>query len=181
MARKFTRALARGYAKKLREERSGFTQPHLVTGEDPTESSIMVSRAGHEKRVPIGEVTGRSVVQYARNKKTELVQPKQYMGAYPMEEEPTVAFDVSIGVPFKGPNKDPLPYAEAMRLAAVHNQESVYDPRKRASSMFPKNPHYKKGAPKEAANRAEWESSWMSSRLTGEGLSAEERKNLGVD
>jgi hypothetical protein len=167
-----TKKQATGYVEAVKNpDQGGFTHPHIVSGEDPTDKNIMVSLKGAEQQTPSNEITPRHVVRYARTHRNELVPAGRHLGGYlmgPMEGQQmrNVALDVSIGVPFKGRNAEKLPLTEAMRIAAVNDQESVYDPRPRAANMFPSNPHFKGEVPADAGNKDAWASRWLSERLT---------------
>lgn len=151
-------------------KKGGFTHPHLVTGEDPVGKNIMVSIAGREQQTPTRQLTPPLLVRYAKTHRGDLVGAGHYFGGYqmnPVKNQPRkAALDVSIGVPFVGRNREKLPLAEAMRLAALHNQESVYDPRPNAAQKFPSNPYYNKEVPADVSNKEAWASRWLSERLS---------------
>jgi hypothetical protein len=169
-----TKELATEYVRKVNDpDDAGFTHPHMVTGEDPTNKNIMVSLPGREKLIRSQVFTPHAIQQYAEQNIGDLTQEKKYLGGYMMDPEVgrpaddrDVALDVSVGVPFSGRNAEKLPYVEAMRLAALHNQQSVYDPRPRAASMFPANPYYKKDVPDYAKDKDEWASRFILDALS---------------
>lgn len=166
-----TEDVAKSYIKDIKDPaKGGFTHPHMVTGEDPTTTSIMVSKAGFEERTPTTRLTPKLLVKYATTHRGELVGAGHYFGGYEMRDDPSkpaeTALDVSIGVPYTGRNREKLPLAEAMRLAAVNNQESVYDPRPNAAETFPMNPYYNRSIPADAGDKAAWASRWLSERLS---------------
>lgn len=150
-------------------DKGGFTHPHMVTGEDPTNKNLMVSLQGREQQVPTRDLKPELLVKYATTHRGDLVGAGHYFGGYqmdPVEGQPRqTALDVSVGVPFAGRNREKLPLAEAMRVAAVHNQESVYDPRLNAAQMFPKNPHFNQEVPADAQDKQAWASRWLLERL----------------
>ena len=165
-----TEEIAKGYIKDLKTPGvGGFTHPHLVTGTDPTGENIMVSLSGREERIQTRKLRPELLVKYARTHRGDLIGAGHYFGGYELDRKavkpPTTALDVSVGVPFAGRNKEKLPLAEAMRVAAVHNQESVYDPRPNAAEMFPQNPYYQGDVPEYAKNKEEWASRWLLNRL----------------
>lgn len=166
-----TEGVAAGYIEDLKNpEKGGFTHPHLVTGENPVGKNIMVSIAGREEQTPTKDLTPQLLVRYAKTHRGDLVGAGHHFGGYQMSETPgqprQTALDVSVGVPFAGRNREKLPLAEAMRLAAVHNQESVYDPRLNAAQMFPMNPHFNREVPADAYDKEAWASRWLSERLS---------------
>lgn len=165
-----TESLASKYIEDIKDpNKGGFTHPHMVTGEDPTDKNIMVSLSGREQRIPTRGLRPPLLVKYATTHRGDLVGSGHYFGGYQMSPEvgkpEETALDVSVGVPFTGRNKEKLPLAEAMRVAAVHNQESVYDPRKNAAETFPKNPFYNKEVPAEAQDKDAWATRWLLDRL----------------
>lgn len=161
---------AQQYVKDIKDpDVGGFTHPHIVTGEDPVGSNIMVSLPGREERIPTAQLRPSLLVKYARTHRGDLVGAGHYFGGYQMDpeegKERETALDVSVGVPYAGRKREKLPLAESMRLAALYNQESVYDPRPNAATPFPKNPYYKGEVPSYAQDKNEWASRWLAERL----------------
>lgn len=166
-----TRALATGYIKSIKNpDEGGFTHRHVMTGENPIDKNIMVSTAGFEQKVETSRLTPSLLVKYAKTHRGNLVGAGHYFGGYQMDPVPgrqrEAALDVSVGVPFAGRNKEKLPLAEAMRLAAVYNQESVYDTRVNAATKFPRNPYYNKPVPADVGDKEAWTSRWLLERLS---------------
>jgi hypothetical protein len=164
-----TEEKAAQYIKDVKDpQKGGFTHPHMVTGYDPTGENLMVSLKGREERTPTARLTPQLLVKYGKTHRGDLIGTGHYFGGYEMRGEEgkpaETALDVSVGVPFKGRNREKLPLAEAMRVAAVNDQESVYDPRPNAATPFPLNPHFQKAVPSYASNKEEWGSRWVAER-----------------
>ena len=102
---------------QIQQPDGGFTM-HPVTGEQPTTGFALSIHKGHERVIPLKDLTPAALVQYVKDNMQLAAQEGNYVGAWHNPADGNVYLDISRVVQNR---------AEAEQLGRDHNQLAIFD------------------------------------------------------